>query len=359
MAALLQRLRFTNRISWALLFACALALATGVPPQALGQTTTTICKRTNPSPDPWATSFQFTGANSWPQTSANGFTTVYPPNPFPLQDTQCRTFNITSHDKYNKFTESPVPLGWTLTNITCQNQVNTKINITGGNPNPAFQPGDNTVAFDQIDPNVTCTFVNTLTCFRPTSLSLPPCTRPGQTVTLDVSTRPTAGADANWTVAPGGPNPTHTSLGAWTALPNNWVRPSTSGAATYTYTRAFHLPCSPTSYQTLQIAGRFAADNNAQVLLNGNLLAQCTGSVCFNTPPTGTPFTHNGPSFFVSGLNTLTVRVGNQSGPTGLSVVARLSAVCGRDCVCGCPPGSVLQGSQCVRLPGGIKGTRK
>jgi hypothetical protein len=156
MATLLQQLRLRNRISRALLFGCALALATIVsPPEVLAQVTTTICKKTVPSSDP--TLFTFTGANGF-ATGPNSFGSLYPPGPFNLQDGSCKTFNITGHDQFNKFTET-VPPGWTLTNITCSHTTSA-VSIIGANPNPAFQPGDNTVTIDQTEPNVTCTFVN-------------------------------------------------------------------------------------------------------------------------------------------------------------------------------------------------------
>jgi hypothetical protein len=355
--------RFCNRISGVFLFGCASALATVAAPQhVLAQVTTTICKQTIPSPDPWGTSFNFTGANSWTTPPSKTFTVLYPPNPFPLKDTQCRTFTITANDKFNKFTESPVPPGWALTNIKCS-YVKSAVSIIGANPNRAFQAGDNTVTIDQADPNVTCTFVNTLACFRPTSLSLPPCTKPGQEVSLDLSTTSSAGVDPNWTVSPGGP-PTHTNFASWTAMPpnKNWIEPKqTNTASTYTYTRSFNLPCPPQSYERLKLSGNFAADNNGSVSLNGNPpLAQCTGNLCFQAPPGGTPFTANPAPFtagqFVPGMNKLTVTVGNQPGSrTGLSVVAALTAVCGRECVCGCPPGTVLQHGQCVKVKNQIE----
>lgn len=357
MATLLHRLRFRDRISHVFLFGCALALATVVSPQEMFAQawTTTICKQTNPSPDPWGTSFNFTGANSWTTPANKTFSYLYPPNPFGLKNTQCKIITITNNDKFNKFTENPVPPGWALTNIFC-NYTTSVVRIIGANPNPTFQPGDNTVTIDQTESNVKCTFVNTLACFVPTSLSLPPCTQPGQAVSLDLSTRNSPGFDLNWTVTPGGPNPTQTPSGPWTALPpnNNWVKPTTNTASTYTYTRSFNLPCPPKSYQKLELSGNFAADNNGRVFLNGNPLAQCIGSFCFQAPIGGTAFYAGPPPFtagpFVPGLNQLTVRVGNQAGtPTGLSVIATLTATCGPDCVCGCPPGTVLQGTQCVR----------
>jgi|GEM_PF-2034658 len=375
MATLLWQLRFRNRISRVFLFGCALALA--VPPQEVlaqaTQATTTICKQTNPSPDPWGTSFNFTGANGWPATSGKDFTTLYTPNPiptnpFPLKDGQCYTINITGHDAFNKFTEKPVPPGWALTNIFCS-YTKSVVSIIGADPNRAFQPGDNTVTIDQADPNVKCTFVNTLACFRPTGLSLPPCTRPGEPVTLDLSTTLSpGGADPNWTVTPGGPHPFSTSLAAWTALPSNWVQPAQTVTAAphaaggkYTYTRVFNLPCPPKSYRSLELSGNFAADNTGRVYLNTCVLANCAppNSNCFSSPSNPTPFAPPPASCFYPGLNNLTVTVGNlPNSYTGLSVVAKLTAICGPDCVCGCPPGTVLQDGQCVpsKFPIGKKG---
>lgn len=112
--------------------------------QAVPAKTITICKRTIPS-----------GATGFPFSWANGSGSL---PAFSLNDGQCVTKDVTNQDKFNKFTEN-VPVGWVLTNIACKS-VSTKINIIGGNSNPAFQPGDNAVTMDLVDPNVTCIFVN-------------------------------------------------------------------------------------------------------------------------------------------------------------------------------------------------------
>jgi hypothetical protein len=343
MTALPRPLHFRSRLSGLFLLGCVLTIAAIAQSReaVAQQVTTTICKKTAPSPDPSQTSFNFIGANSW-STAPNNFSTLYP-NPFQLKDGTCYTIDITAHDKFNKFTEHPIPPGWALSNISCVHQKSV-VSIVGGNPNPAFQFGDDTVTIDQNEPNVTCTFVNTA-CFAPTDQSLPPCTRPGETVTLNLSTA-TAGVDPYWTVSPGGPNATHISFAPWTALPNNWIHPTAplpenSAAATYTYTRKFNLPCKPESYQTLQIAGRFAADNNGTVRLNSHPIGSCTGNNCFNNPPViGTLFGTTNKLYFNQGPNYLTVTVGNQPKSfSGLSVVGRLSGTCGATCVCGCAPG--------------------
>ncbi|MGB9368256.1 MAG: DUF5979 domain-containing protein, partial [Xanthobacteraceae bacterium] len=352
MNALLQQLRFRNTVSRVLLFWCMLGLAAAVPSQARAQpqpATLNICKQTIPPGS--GTGFNFTGANSWtPPTTPPGkdFTSLYPPNPFPLQDGACRTLTILpGNDSYNTITEA-VPPGWALTNIFCNHQKSV-VSIVGGNPNPGFQFGDDKVTIDQTEPNVTCTFVNTA-CFKYGSDSLPPCTRPGEIVSLNLSTvdKTIGGVDPNWTVSPGGPNPTSGSLSpSWTAVPSNWVVPNGTDA-TYTYTRYFNLPCRPGSYQRLQLSGEFAADNTGKAYLNGNLLASCptapnTSPTCFQTPATGTSLASN-PSYFNQGINQLTVVVGNESGSvTGVSVKAEVSAICGTGCICGCPPGSVMQ----------------
>ena len=177
-----------------------------------------------------------------------------------------------------------------------------------------------------------------------------------------MSTTSSAGVDPNWTVSPGGP-PYHTSYSTWTVLANNWIQPAQSSTAaslpvgTYIYTRTFNLPCRPESYRigSLKLTGYFGADNDGAPMLNGNPIPfSCPGPYCFSTPPGGTNFSHTGPSFFVQGLNSLTMTVVNAKGgaknPTGLSVVAQLEASCGSECVCGCPPGTALEGKECVKV---------
>src|ERR1043166_7259206 len=110
-----------------------------------GAQTITICKTTNPS-----------GSTGFPFVWASGSTG--PHTSFNLNDGQCQTFDVTTMDKFNTFTEN-VPSGWTLTNIACTH-TKTAVNITGANTDPAFQPGDNTVSMDLVEANVTCTFTN-------------------------------------------------------------------------------------------------------------------------------------------------------------------------------------------------------
>jgi hypothetical protein len=124
-----------------LALACA-ALAPGAAAQTAQ--TITICKATAPA-----------GGSGFPFTWANGSGSL--PS-FTLNDGQCKVFDVTHQDHFNKFSET-VPLGWTLSNIVCA-FTTSAVKIVGANPNPSFQPGDNTVTIDLNEANVTCTFVN-------------------------------------------------------------------------------------------------------------------------------------------------------------------------------------------------------
>jgi hypothetical protein len=82
------------------------------------------------------------------------------------------------------------------------------------------------------------------------------------------------------------------------------------------------------------------------VTLNASANILATSSNSYSTP--AVPFCTTGPSFFVPGLNVLTVTVKNLGGRTGMAMVAKLEAICGPDCVCGCPEGTVLVDGTCV-----------
>jgi hypothetical protein len=134
--------RYVRSFSFLMAFA-VVALASAS--EAHAANTITICKATIPS-----------GASGFPFLWGSG--SSGPVTPFTLNDGQCMTFDVTTKDKFNKFTEN-VPSGWVLVNIVCSH-TNTPVNILGANPNPTFQPGDNMVTMDLVEPNVTCTFVN-------------------------------------------------------------------------------------------------------------------------------------------------------------------------------------------------------
>jgi hypothetical protein len=124
-----------------LALACAV-LAQGAAAQAAQ--TITICKATAPA-----------GGSGFPFTWANGGGSL--PS-FTLNDGQCKVFDVTQQDHFNKFSET-VPSGWTLSDIVCTFTTSV-VKIVGADPNPSFQPGDNTVTMDLNEANVTCTFIN-------------------------------------------------------------------------------------------------------------------------------------------------------------------------------------------------------
>ncbi|HEY8697847.1 MAG TPA: hypothetical protein VIM02_09530 [Rhizomicrobium sp.] len=173
-------------------------------------------------------------------------------------------------------------------------------------------------------------------------ITVPNCEYFGQRITVDLSTTPTVGAvDPSWRVS--GPTgflaPGHTTLSAWTALPNNWVQPSAPTVTAvheppgdYTYSLQIFLPCDPTNYRVVDLSGNIAADNEIlSVSANGNPSVASCGGTCFNTPPGGTPFGIPIAQLH-SGLNTLQVVVHNEGSYSGISVVAHLTLVCGRYC---------------------------
>ena len=95
-------------------------------------------------------------------------------------------------------------------------------------------------------------------------------------------------------------------------------------SAIYSYGARFALPQHPNSYSSLTIKGRIAADNSADMRLNGTLIASC-GPNCFGTLTTiPAPAT----SLFNLGQNLLWIDVNNQGGPSGLYVGAIVHAVC-------------------------------
>ncbi|MFH1346031.1 MAG: hypothetical protein ABIL01_33230 [Pseudomonadota bacterium] len=202
---------------------------------------------------------------------------------------------------------------------------------------------------------------------QPTSLSLPPgslppCTKPGQPVSLDLSTvLSSPGFDPNWAVTPFGPYGHSTTHVLWTTLSNRWIQPKpftliqSHPVGTYVYTRTFNLTCRPEFYKSLKLCGQYGSDNSSVVTLNapGNIVA--TSSNSYNTP--AVPFCAP-VSFFVPGLNVLTVTVKNNPpasqtppnamNPTGMAMIANLEAICGPDCICECPPGTLNKDGTCV-----------
>jgi hypothetical protein len=97
---------------------------------------------------------------------------------------------------------------------------------------------------------------------------------------------------------------------------SQWIGPvdnfDPSGA--YGFSGLFNYDLAITAAGGETITGRWSADNDACIVLNGGSPTNCIGSAVFNT---WTPFTITG---FTGGANTLHFQVNNISGPTGLRV---------------------------------------
>ena len=270
-----------------------------------------ICKTTVP---PGGAGFPFTWANR---------AGALPP--FTLNDGQCNVKPIgAGQDHTNTFTEA-VPPGWMLANITCA-YTTSAVSIIGGNPNPAFQPGDNAVAIDINQPNVTCNFVNQLA---------PPCACGLQT---NISTGQ-GSIDPNWTVN-GNPAYTTSTLVNWMSLaPAAWIQPANSASplqvpnGVYKYQFKFNVISCPLGH--IQLGGQFAADNSATAFLNGIPIpgAACSGPNCFHPSGGQAPVLLSVP-LVQTGANVLEIDVTNGtpgsggSSYSGLLVRAYLTRHC-------------------------------
>lgn len=271
-----------------------------------GTQTVTICKKTNPA---GGTGFPI----KWASGSA-GVSNLWAT----LNDGQCATLPLASgQDHYNRFSES-VPAGWTLTNISCA-YTTSAVKIVGANPNPAFQPGDDTVTVNLNEPNVICTFTN----------ELPACCG----YTLDLSTgQGGSPTDPLWGVNNGTAFVTPPAPGWMGLAPARWIQPVGAPlpspgvpAGAYQYLATFTVPDCPSGH--VELTGSYAADNGATALLDGNPIpgAACSGWSCFNTPQAPVPLNL---SPVPPGAHTLQITVSNQGSYSGLIVNARLRRVC-------------------------------
>lgn len=282
-----------------LAFANNLGSAVPPPPQTIK-----ICKQTIPG-----------GGTGFPFSWANG---AGPLAPFTLNDGQCETKNLTGQDHYNKFTEN-VPAGWTLTNIQCSFTTSV-VKIIGGNANPGFQPGDNTVTMDVNETNVTCTFVNRRQGCCPYE--------------VDLSTGQSGPKDPLWQVN-GSPAFTTPKVAPWMNLGSaKWIQPTPNplpdplvAQGNFKYTVNFTVPDCPVG--PVRLAGAFAADNSATAFLDGVPIpgASCPGPVCFNNPQA--PVSLNAAPPIGPGPHTLEIRVNNLTKSySGLIVSAKVKRSC-------------------------------
>jgi hypothetical protein len=168
-------------------------------------------------------------------------------------------------------------------------------------------------------------------------VGLPACTAQGQSMVANLSTT----IPTNWQVTGlNASGPAHTTLANWTALPNNWIQPSSSASPVdfqtsgdYTYLIRFYIPCDPKNYASLSLTGAIAADNSFRAFVNGSVspFLVCAGPNCYNTPANPTAFGNLAGSL-VRGVNTIQIVVHNIDHQSGLAVSATLTARCGVEC---------------------------
>lgn len=121
----------------------------------------------------------------------------------------------------------------------------------------------------------------------------------------------------------------------WLTIPNSqWISFNSAGSGSspvgdYCYTICF---CLDKGFQSVSLSGLLRADNDAQVFVNGNLIATTPPTTSFSSP-TPTPFSTTNTAFFHDGPdNCIDVVVHNDGGPTGLNLTGQLTAVAGRCC---------------------------
>lgn len=160
--------------------------------------------------------------------------------------------------------------------------------------------------------------------------SLRCCECLGNTTTLDLSTGQASPIDPLWKVN-GGPAYTTPPYAGWATNlgPAKWIQPvpsptpsSNVAVGVFKYTLQFSVPkCTIPS--EVRLEGKFAADNGANISLDGNPVTSCPTPYCFKAP--GQPLTITG---IGPGTHLLTVDVKNEGGPSGLIVNAKLTRQC-------------------------------
>lgn len=151
----------------------------------------------------------------------------------------------------------------------------------------------------------------------------------GGSNSLDLSTI----SSNSWTVSGNPVAFLTTGHSAWT-LPTGaakWVSTVATGASgvapgTYDYKLSFAVPnCSIAQQVTL--SGSYGGDDNIQILLDNSPVSPACSGWCFNAAhqTSGLNFTSLN---VIGGNHTLTVRVKNDGGPSGMFINAKLSGAC-------------------------------
>lgn len=164
--------------------------------------------------------------------------------------------------------------------------------------------------------------------------SLACCECLGKVVTLDLSTGQGGPQDPLWLMN-GGPAYTTPPYPGWiTTIAARWIQPAASPLPSanippgaYRYTVRFNVPkC--TIPMNVRLDGRYAADNSAQVLVDGNPVTSCPPSYCFKAPVAPVPFSA---TIATPGVHTLEINVRNEGGPSGLVANVQLTGQCKKE----------------------------
>ncbi len=111
---------------------------------------------------------------------------------------------------------------------------------------------------------------------------------------------------------------------SWSAVPGAaWVGPAGAPTAVgdYTYTIKFNIAACPTKSK-VSLAVQYRADNKGTLLVNGAVVKTQAGTNNYGFLPASlTTHTHNFP-VGTTGVQTITLRVNNIGGPTGMAMNA-------------------------------------
>ena len=164
--------------------------------------------------------------------------------------------------------------------------------------------------------------------------SLPCCECLGKTTSLDLSTGQGGTAtDPLWKVN-GNPAYVTSPFPGWLTGLAKWIQPIASAtpggvpAGTSSYTVRFMVAKCTIAMTEVSLQGKYAADNGAKVLLDGNPIASCPGIYCFKAPDAPASFAA---TITTPGVHTLQIDVMNQGGPSGLQVNATVRGQCKRE----------------------------
>jgi hypothetical protein len=152
----------------------------------------------------------------------------------------------------------------------------------------------------------------------------------GGSNSLDLSTI----TSNSWTVNGGPVAFLSTTHSAWTLPtgPAKWISTVATGgtggvaSGAYDYQLNFVVPACSISQQ-VTLSGSYGGDDNIQVFLDSNAISPACAGWCFNAAHQPGGLNFSSPNVAV-GNHTLTVKVKNDGGPSGMFINAKLAGTC-------------------------------